>query len=227
MESKNDMDLAFLVRKYRTDHNLTIEELAFRAEIADGTLRNIESGDRGTTLRTLVKIAKAIGISPTSLLDKKYFGNTDFLTDKLHLNINNLSERDIHLLRVTMEALYDTMTTVIPKDLLVGQRIYKCRLEKDITARRLAQMIGITSAVLRNMETGKTPVSIAVLKSISAALDVSLDYLLSDVSKEAELSVLNEIMEKSHETFSEEDFALMRNTYFYMIDGFPEKPKGD
>lgn len=62
----------------------------------------------------------------------------------------------------------------------LGIRIRQKRIEKRMTQDSLADIVGITSPHLSNIETGKTKVSLPTLIAISNALSVSPDRLLCD-----------------------------------------------
>jgi transcriptional regulator with XRE-family HTH domain len=56
------------IKKLRKERNLTQEKLAELAEIDPKSVIDIESGKRNPTLKTIDKIAKALGISGRDLL---------------------------------------------------------------------------------------------------------------------------------------------------------------
>lgn len=60
--------LAQNIKNYRSQLALTQEELAKMADINRSYLAGIESGQRNTSLKTLEKIAIALGVTPADLL---------------------------------------------------------------------------------------------------------------------------------------------------------------
>jgi transcriptional regulator with XRE-family HTH domain len=60
--------LAENIKYYRSQLELTQEELARRAGVNRSYLAGIESGRRNTSARTIEKLAKALGVSPADLL---------------------------------------------------------------------------------------------------------------------------------------------------------------
>jgi len=62
-------NLSKLLRKLRTERGLSQEKLARLANVSNNTIINIERGDNhNPTTTTLKKIARALGISPKSLM---------------------------------------------------------------------------------------------------------------------------------------------------------------
>lgn len=62
----------------------------------------------------------------------------------------------------------------------IGRRIRQKRTEKKLTQEALADMVGVTSPHLSNIETGKTKLSLPTLVAAANALSVSPDVLLCD-----------------------------------------------
>ena len=61
----------------------------------------------------------------------------------------------------------------------LGDKIKQLRKKRGLSQTELAEKIGIASAHLSRLETGKFQPSIDVLKKLSETLQVSADYLLS------------------------------------------------
>ena len=60
----------------------------------------------------------------------------------------------------------------------IGQRIKEVRTDKHLTQEYLANMIGVNTSHVSNIETGKTKVSLTLPVQICNALGVTVDYLL-------------------------------------------------
>lgn len=56
------------VRAIRTELGLSQEELAFRASLKRSYLSDLERGTRNPTVRALGRIADALGVAPSRLL---------------------------------------------------------------------------------------------------------------------------------------------------------------
>jgi len=61
--------LAERVRKYRTEQQLSQEELAHRAGVHRTFVSQIERATKKTTIRSTAQIAKALGVTFAQLLD--------------------------------------------------------------------------------------------------------------------------------------------------------------
>ncbi|MDD7915365.1 helix-turn-helix domain-containing protein [Polaribacter ponticola] len=57
------------LRKLRKENNLSIEEIAFKAEIDAQNLRKYELGKQEMKISMLKRISDAFGISPSELID--------------------------------------------------------------------------------------------------------------------------------------------------------------
>lgn len=62
----------------------------------------------------------------------------------------------------------------------IGLRIKMVRLKKEITQEQLAEITGLSSPHISNVETGNTKVSLKSLVRIANALDCSIDEVLFD-----------------------------------------------
>ncbi len=62
----------------------------------------------------------------------------------------------------------------------VGARIRKVRMEHDLTQEALAELVGISTSHVSNIETGTKQISLSTLIKLANALKVSVDELLFD-----------------------------------------------
>ncbi|MGI6622873.1 MAG: helix-turn-helix transcriptional regulator [Clostridiaceae bacterium] len=60
---------------------------------------------------------------------------------------------------------------------LLGAAIKNARMEKKITQEQLAEMVGITSIHLKQLESGRRKPSIDVLYALSRTLNISVDSI--------------------------------------------------
>lgn len=65
----------------------------------------------------------------------------------------------------------------------IGKRIRYIRMERGMTQEKMAEVAGISTNYISRIELGNARFSLAVLIRMSNALDVSTDYILSDVVK--------------------------------------------
>ncbi len=62
----------------------------------------------------------------------------------------------------------------------MGRRIKEIRTKKGVTQEKLAEITGLSSAHISNIETAHTKVSLTALVSIANALKISLDEIVCD-----------------------------------------------
>jgi transcriptional regulator with XRE-family HTH domain len=68
-----------------------------------------------------------------------------------------------------------------PLNRLIGQRLRTLREERRIPRERLALALEMTSENLRNYESGKQKLTLAMLPTIAAIYDISLENLLLEL----------------------------------------------
>ena len=76
----------------------------------------------------------------------------------------------------------------------IGQRIRKFRKAHQLSQEELAEQIGISTTHMSHIETGNTKLSLPVLVSLAAALDVRTDDLLFDCVDAGQNAVLEELL---------------------------------
>lgn len=67
----------------------------------------------------------------------------------------------------------------------IGKRIRRCRRECGLTQEELAEKIDIAPNYLGQIENGRRGVNITNLIKIANTLDITFDYLMSDVNSAA------------------------------------------
>lgn len=112
-------DLSYNIRYLRKESNLTQKELADKANISFRTIQNYENGLTPPSLKTIEKIALALGVSVERLISKYVFDNNTTATDilermtkvtKFKENINNLILTDIIFDIIDLEIQYKNRT---------------------------------------------------------------------------------------------------------------------
>lgn len=59
------------VKRLRTEHGLTQKQLADRVQIDESMINKIENGHSSGSIRTLTKLAAALGVSITELIGEQ------------------------------------------------------------------------------------------------------------------------------------------------------------
>lgn len=62
----------------------------------------------------------------------------------------------------------------------IGQRIREVRCNKHLTQEYIANMVGVNSTHISNIELNKVKVSLSTLVRICNAMDITVDYLLEN-----------------------------------------------
>lgn len=75
----------------------------------------------------------------------------------------------------------------------IGKRIRENRLKKKLSQADLAEIIGVSTPHISNVERGKTKVSLPKLIAIANALDISLDDLVCDSVRATKRIYVDEI----------------------------------
>ena len=76
---------------------------------------------------------------------------------------------------------------------IVGERLKRARLEKELTQENLAEKLDVSVAYLSRIETGTTKVNLRRLSEICNLLDVSEAEILSGVSDDSENYLSNDL----------------------------------
>ncbi len=76
----------------------------------------------------------------------------------------------------------------------IGQRIRKYRKAHQLSQEELAEQIGISTTHMSHIETGNTKLSLPVLVSLAAALEVGADDLLFESVATTRNSVMDDLV---------------------------------
>lgn len=82
---------------------------------------------------------------------------------------------------------------------IVGQRLKKARIEKNMTQENLAEKIDVSVAFLSRIERGISHINLKRLSQICSILDISEGYILNGASSSSEqylISEFNELLKK-------------------------------
>ena len=65
---------------------------------------------------------------------------------------------------------------------IIGMRLKQARINKNITQEKLAEMLDLSVAYISRVERGSTEISLKRLVEVCDLLEVSLSYVLEDIS---------------------------------------------
>lgn len=94
------------IRKERLKQSLTIEDLAFKADITPNYLGKIERAQTKLSLETLIKISNALNLTTDSLLKHEFKSFPDIKSihmDKQFKDICSLDKNNAELLEIILD----------------------------------------------------------------------------------------------------------------------------
>ena len=98
-------------------------------------------------------------------------------------------------------------------DKSVGERIMILRNERGYTRKTLAELAGISSKFLYEIETGKKGFSAITLMNLSKALEVSLDYIMTGTGSRKYNSEIAAAIEKFKPDTLEQVDRILKAAY--------------
>ena len=84
------------IRNERLKQNLTIDELAYKADITPSYLGKVERVQNKLSLEVLIKIANALGITSDDILSHKFKKVPQQFIDTLNKNLIVLSQKIVN-----------------------------------------------------------------------------------------------------------------------------------
>lgn len=108
-DSKNDLivEIGKRIQKYRTEKNLTQEQVAEIVGISQKHLSRIEKGYHNPRFDMIINIAKALDI-PTDALAKDLSNNdVDFFLENIRPNIEKLNVKQLEYVKRNIELILE------------------------------------------------------------------------------------------------------------------------
>ena len=139
-------------RHLRQGQGLTLEEVAFRANLSVNCLQSIEYGRSNATADTLIHIAQALNI------DSQVFGV--------------FARADVYILSEIRKP--PRLPLKCGGQLQVCENIFLMRKERGMSQKQLADNTGISPTYLRYIEQGCANMTMRKLLSIADAFDITL-----------------------------------------------------
>lgn len=204
-----------LIRELRQKRNLTLQELAQRADLSVSYLSEIERGKKQPSLETVEKLSMALNISKEGLISDNpqtpvNLGDKIVLLRQKHnLSLSDLAEKvgisSSYLCQIENGRVLPALSTlkniaealgIKAEDLMtassnVGYKIRKIRQERNLTQAELAKQAGVSTGLIGQIESGKVEPSIKTLEKISSALSLSPCFFVAD---EDDISLLVKTM---------------------------------
>ena len=93
---------------------------------------------------------------------------------------------------------------------IIGERLKKARVEKNMTQEKLAEQLDVSIAFLSRIERGSSHINLKRLQQLCSILDVSEGYLLSGTSEDSK-NYLNKDFQELLEKCNPEQLKLIYN----------------
>lgn len=203
-----------IIRSFRQKRNMTLQELAQKANLSVSYLSEIELGKKQPSLETIDKLSQALNISREGLISTSSTAlglgaKILLLRQEKNLSLSELAEKvgisssylcqiengkvmpALSTLKSIAKALDAKPESLMASTSLVGYKIKKIRCERNITQAQLAEKAGVSAGLIGQIESGKVEPSIKTLEKIAAALSLSPCFF---VSEEDEVSSLIKTM---------------------------------
>ena len=200
------MKIGLIIRGFRKDRRITLNELAGNLEISPSYLSAIERNIRRPSIQILKKIGDALNIPISYLLgtrDDVLSGKKlKYMRESRNLSTEDLSEicdlpvrliekfeageevPDLASLKKLSEGLNVTIKYFLDRgeNNNLGDRIKKVRTDRDMTIKELADRSGVTPGLISQIENGQTMPHLDTLERIAGSLNTSPAYLLMEGS---------------------------------------------
>ena len=203
------------IRTYREQRGYTLQELSRRAGLSLSYLSEIERGAKKPSLKTLEKIAGVFHVDRAQLVEETVAGagllpgekiralrtekrmSLPELAQKTELSVSYLSEIERGTVNPSLATLQRVagglgapVTSIVGREVWVGERLKKLREERGLTQSRLARQAGVTPGLIGQIEQGKVQPSLRTLEKVAEAMGVSpCAFLLESGSAEQILSL--------------------------------------
>lgn len=196
-----------LIREFRLKRNMSLQELARKAELSVSYLSEIERGKKQPSLEVVEKLAAALNISKNAFFDESVTRKRDtssvgdrirILRQEKGISLSELAEKagisatylcqiekghalpSLSTLKAIAQALNTSLQELLANTSHVGYKIKKIRQERGITQAELARKAGVSTGLIGQIECGKVEPSIKTLEKIAKALSLSPCYFVSD-----------------------------------------------
>jgi len=193
-----------LIRQMREERGYSLAEFAGRASLSVSYLSEIERGTKRPSLKTIERIAAALGVAKGRLIaqdeghglglgdkirlirEKKNLTMTE-LAQLAGISVSYLSEIErgnvypaLHTLKALSVCLDTPLTALVGKGGTVGSKVRKAREEQGLTQAELARSANLSAGLIGQIEHGKVQPSLQTIEKIAAVLGTSPCYFILD-----------------------------------------------
>ena len=193
------------IRALREERGYTLQDLARRAKLSLSYLSEIERGSKRPSLKTIDKLAAALNVSKTQLVEGEITDSglglgekiriirnenglsLQELADKIGISLSYLSEIErgtvypaLNTLKRISEGLGVPATALMGREGSLGYKLKHLREEYDLTQAQLANLAGVTAGLIGQIEQGKVQPSLKTLEKLSEVMGVSPCYFIME-----------------------------------------------
>lgn len=193
------------IRALREERGYTLQDLAKRAKLSLSYLSEIERGSKRPSLKTIEKLAGALNVPKTQLIEGEVTDTGLTLGEKIRIirNEKNMSLQDLadkvgislsYLSEIERGTVYPALNTLkrvaeglgIPATALMGHegtlghKLKSLREEYGLTQAQLANLAGVTAGLIGQIEQGKVQPSLKTLEKLAEVMGVSPCYFIME-----------------------------------------------
>jgi transcriptional regulator with XRE-family HTH domain len=193
------------IRSLREERGYTLQDLAKRAKLSLSYLSEIERGSKRPSLKTIEKLAVALNVPKTQLIEgeitdtglalgekvriirnEKNMSLQD-LADKVGISLSYLSEIErgtvypaLNTLKRVADGLGVPATSLMGHEGTLGHKLKSLREEYGLTQAQLANLAGVTAGLIGQIEQGKVQPSLKTLEKLAEVMGVSPCYFIME-----------------------------------------------
>lgn len=194
------------IRSLREERGYTLQDLAKRASLSLSYLSEIERGSKKPSLKSIEKLAAALNVAKTAIIEGEVTDNGLSLGDKIRLlrkgnkmSLQELAQRSgislSYLSEIERGTVYPALSTIkrvaeglsVPATTLIkhgdgvlGRRLKALREESGLTQASLASLAGVTAGLIGQIEQGKVKPSLKTLERLASVMGVSPCYFIME-----------------------------------------------
>ncbi len=193
------------IRALREERGYTLQDLAKRAKLSLSYLSEIERASKRPSLKTIEKLANALNVPKTQLIEGEITDTGLALGEKIRIirNENNMSLQELaekvgislsYLSEIERGTVYPALNTLkrlaeglgIPVSSLMGHegtlghKLRSLREEYGLTQAQLANLAGVTAGLIGQIEQGKVQPSLKTLEKLAEVMGVSPCYFIME-----------------------------------------------
>lgn len=193
------------IRSLREERGYTLQEMAKRAKLSLSYLSEIERGSKRPSLKTIEKLAGALNVSKTRLIEGDITDKGLSLGDKIRMmrSEKNMSLQELgekagvspsYLSEIERGTVYPALntlkriatgldvaaSTLIEREGSLGQKLKALREEYGLTQAQLASLANVTAGLIGQIEQGKVQPSLKTLEKLSEVMGVSPCYFIME-----------------------------------------------